>query len=404
MAYELRRPLLPFTQAPLAERVQRALNKAKPSLSEAPAAEEASNDPESPTPEDTPAPDIQDDSFGGHDQLIQRIQELRNVHPYRATGSLLVETHRAKKLHRKLETRLYKMLIGLDATNRLRLEPVRVVMAELIELTIRNPDALAGYIRPQAHHSRIFNYSIRLVIWALLFGRQLDLSRESLMDLGMAALLCKIGYLTLPTDLSSHLGTVSPQDREMMKVSLLKGVRLLQQQSNVRAMALQTIYCHLERYDGSGYPRGLTRDQIPFLAQMLSVVDYYEEMTSHDFNSEPLAASDAVRELYRQRGKMFDADVVAAFVQAIGIYPTGSLVRLNDSRQAIVVAQNPDAANRPRVALQHAKWVPLRRLAKLTAKNLNCPGSQLYVSASLPPEIPAKPLNFIGLSGNLSDL
>ncbi len=294
----------------------------------------------------------------GRELINLRIRHIQNDHPYRASGSLNNEIRYAKRLHRRIEERIKQVLRGLAGQGKLRMDQLRSASTDLVDSVIRHPDAFAYLSRMESHHHNVLNYSIRIATWAVLFGRHLDISKEVLTDVALSAMLCKIGYITLPRDMLAHKGTPTPQEREMLKVSLLNGVKLLKRSPAFTSRIVKIVSYHLERYDGSGYPRGVSGRNIPFLAQIVSIADYYEEITSYDFCDEPLASTDAVRELYRQRNQLFDSYIVEEFIQAIGLFPTGSVVRLSGNREAIVIEQNDDARLKPKVLVfrDDRKW------------------------------------------------
>lgn len=323
------------------------------------------------------------------DRICKRFAPLQSPYPFKASTRLSYELRYAKRLHKRFETRIYRALMTLSGHDSLRLEQLRTNTNELIESIIRNPDAYAYWIRHCSDHQYAMNYSLRVATWTALFGRHLQLSREHLSDVVLGALLCKIGYMALPDDMFNHQGTPSPQEREMMKVSLNNTLKLLENSPGFSQRVVTIVRHHLERYDGSGYPAGLTQDDIPLLSQMIGLADFYEEITSHDFASEPLAASDAVRELRHQTDVLFDADLIAEFTQAIGRFPTGSLVRIRDTRKqsnntalARVIAQSTINKDRPRLQLLTPK--PWWKFYDNNQLALDLDNSHIQIVASFP--------------------
>jgi hypothetical protein len=119
---------------------------------------------------------------------------------------------------------------------------------------------------------------------------------------------------------------------------------------------------HHERYDGSGYPHGLGGDEIPVVARIAAIVDAYDAMTSRRSYAKALSPSAAIRQLYHARDHDFQAELVEAFIQAVGIYPPGSLVELSSGEVGVVVAEARTRRLRPRViVLLDADKKPLAR-------------------------------------------
>ncbi|MGA2343226.1 MAG: TonB-dependent receptor, partial [Steroidobacteraceae bacterium] len=108
---------------------------------------------------------------------------------------------------------------------------------------------------------------------------------------------------------------------------------------------------HHERLDGSGYPGGLIGEGIPLAGRIAAIVDSYDAMTSTRPYAKGMSTYDAVRELKRLSGTLFQPELVELFIQAVGVFPTGTLVELNSGEVAVVVTQNRFRRLRPQVML-----------------------------------------------------
>ena len=106
---------------------------------------------------------------------------------------------------------------------------------------------------------------------------------------------------------------------------------------------------HHERYDGTGYPHGLARDKIHPFACIAGIVDTYDAITSHREYAAPVSPSDAIKILYKSRDVDFQAELVESFIQAIGLYPAGTLVELSSGEVGVVVAEYRTRRLRPKV-------------------------------------------------------
>ena len=91
---------------------------------------------------------------------------------------------------------------------------------------------------------------------------------------------------------------------------------------------LDIVEHHHERYDGSGYPQGLSGDKIPAMARIAAIVDTYDAVTSNRSTQPPSPRPMRSKLLYRSRNIEFQAELVEVFIQAVGIYPAGTIVEL----------------------------------------------------------------------------
>lgn len=332
--------------------------------------------------------DQEDDLSNGREIINLKIRTIQNPYPYKATESVHKEIKHARKAHKRIQDRITRVIRQMASTGSLRIDQLRSATHDLVDSVIRNPDAFAYLIHIDNHHQNLLNYSIRVATWAVLTGRHLDITREALSDVAVAALLCKLGYTTMPKDLLITQGTPSPQVEEILKRSLVNGVKLLRSSDDINSRIIKIVSYHLERHDGSGYPRGSIGRKIPFLAQLVGLADYYENLTSHDFRDKPYASTDAIRELYRQRGVLFDSSLVNEFIQAIGLYPSGSIVRLNGDRTAIVVSQETNARLKPTVLVveDSRAWWQFYKTRIVHLNKEDCPDTIVASLPALPPE------------------
>lgn len=304
--------------------------------------------------------------------LNLRLRAMQNDRPYQNISNLSSEMRYARKVHRRISENISRTLQALAGEGRLRFDTLKTISNDLVSSVIRNPDAFAYLSRIESHSEDVLNYSIRLASWAILTGRHLDLTRDTLCDLALASLLCKIGYTTIPQEILRAKGTPTPHVNEMLKWSLVRGVKLLRSKNAFNGRVVKLVSHHLERYDGSGFPRGVSGRHIPLLSQLIGIADYYENLVSYDFRDRPLSSTDAVRELYKKRNTLFDAHLVEEFIQAIGLYPTGSVVQLNESRLAIVIGQN-QARLKPKLLILEDDRKPWeifrRRVVDLSSAN-----------------------------------
>jgi HD-GYP domain-containing protein (c-di-GMP phosphodiesterase class II) len=236
----------------------------------------------------------------------------------------------------------------------------------------------------------LYGHALATSVWALSFGRHLGLDKETLTLLGTGAMLLDIGKIRIPPKVLRKPGALDPPEWKLMQMHAAYGARLLRAAPGIDPRILSMVESHHERQDGSGYPSGLKGDQIPLIARIAGIVDSYDAMITNRSHARAKSAYDAVRELTVLSGKGFQAELVELFVQAVGVFPTGTLVELNTGEVGVVIAQNRFRRLRPEVMviLDGAKQV---RSEFVTVDLLTCEANHdaqqpgLWITQALEP-------------------
>ena len=129
------------------------------------------------------------------------------------------------------------------------------------------------------------------------------------------------------------------------------GTKMVRTTPGVNADVIAMIEGHHERHDGSGYPKGLAGADIPVFGRIAGLIDSFDAMTTKRPYAPAKSSYDAIRELNALAGTTFQRELVEQFVQALGMFPTGSLVELNTGEVAIVIEQNRVRRLRPKLML-----------------------------------------------------
>lgn len=158
---------------------------------------------------------------------------------------------------------------------------------------------------------------------AIALGKELGLSEEELLDLELGALFHDLGMLALPQGLTDKKGPLSPDEFDEIKKHVEEGTRMIQSVPLIVKAAPLALFHH-ERFDGAGYPKGLSGEAIPLPSRIIALADAFAAMTDDRPYKEKRAPEDAVKEIEANAGSQFDPDVAKAFRR---LYDSG---RLND--------------------------------------------------------------------------
>ncbi len=221
----------------------------------------------------------------------------------------------------------------------------------IVDSVLRNQDAMAWLISMRKSDDYTYNHSIASAIWAVILGRHLGFDRSALQTLAMGGLLLDIGKACIPPSITDKAGPLTDEERQLMRMHVEYSTELARKAPGINDQILDMISGHHERHDGSGYPRGLSGNDIPVFGRIAGLVDSYDAMITARAHVPAMSAYDAIRELNLLAGTKFQRELVEQFVQALGMFPTGSVVELNTGEVGIVVEQNRVHRLRPKVLI-----------------------------------------------------
>lgn len=287
--------------------------------------------------------------IGNHGEMVQ-LPPLSIKEPvsYENVTTMKKELKVSRKLMVDAEASLHRVFETVQAHGTPDLRDIAVVTRKMVASVVRNPDALLWLSRTRDHDDYIYRHSLNTAVWALVCGRQLGLNEGLLNHLGLGCLLSQIGKLDLPAHILRNEGKLDSEDFIVYRGYVERSVAKLAD-SGVSRAVVSVVQGHRERHNGSGFPEGIRGDRIPLLAKVAALAEYFETLIGPRDTSEPMTPARAVNLLYDMRNIEFQEDLVEKFIQAIGIYPTGSLVELNDGQRGIVVSHTPDRRLWPKV-------------------------------------------------------
>ena len=225
------------------------------------------------------------------------------------------------------------------------------VMHNMVESMVRNPDALLWVAHLKQEHSETYAHDLQVAVYLVAFGRNLNLPKTMLDQLCMLGLLLDIGKTRIPRLLLDKPGQLTPAEFSLARYHVEYGLQLLSKTPNIHPDILEGIAQHHEREDGSGYPNGLSAGYISLFGRMAAIVDPFVAMTNERPYAKAESALDTLRKLTVWSEDLFHKPMVEQFIQAVGVFPVGSLVELSNGEVAVVIRQNRVRRLQPRVLI-----------------------------------------------------
>lgn len=217
---------------------------------------------------------------------------------------------------------------------RVLVSEARNTISNIIDQLLENSSMIVNMIDIRSLDDYLFGHSVNVCVLSLLTGIALGYDRDKLMSLGMGALMHDMGKTLIPTQILNKPGLLTDEEYNVIKKHPEYGYTILANSSAYTAMiALQ----HHERYNGEGYPRGLSGSKIHDFSQIVGIADVYDAMTADRVYRKAHPPYEAYEMLAASGDFLFDFKLVQAFLSNIAAYPAGSLVRLSSNETALVV-------------------------------------------------------------------
>ena len=298
------------------------------------------------------------------DIRMAAIAEEPRQGPHRA--ELAAEVQRARKLHGEANRVVKDMLQDIRLGKQVEMELVEPLVEKMVDSIFRNQDALLPLARLKEHDSYTFQHSVSVCALLVSFARSMGLERATIKEIAIGGLLHDVGKAKVPDEILNKPAKLTDAEFAKMKSHVVQSILILQNTPGISQIALDVAGQHHERYDGSGYPNQLKGEAISLFGRMGAIVDVYDAITSDRVYHKGMAPTAALGRLLEWSKYHFDPVLVRTYVKCVGIYPTGSLVRLESGRLAVVREQHPDNMMLPKVTLiyhaGHGHYLPPEEL------------------------------------------
>ena len=275
-----------------------------------------------------------------HEQVTQVVknQDKKIVAP----ALLKEEIVAARIVHHQANGVVHNILSDIRLGKQIEVEQLKPVVENITDSIFRNQDALLALSRIKQKDDYTFQHSVSVCALLVAFCRAMGYERDVILDVGMGGLLHDVGKMKVPDYILNKPGELTEDEFNTMQSHAALGRDILRQTEGVTDIAAMIAGQHHERFDGTGYPDKLKGGEISQFGQLASIVDVYDALTSNRIYHTGLAPFMALKKLYEWSKFHFDEPLVQHFIRAIGIYPTGTLVRLESGLIGVVIKPGTD--------------------------------------------------------------
>jgi putative nucleotidyltransferase with HDIG domain len=274
-------------------------------------------------------------------------------------GRLQVERSQGRAVDIKAYRRLYNEAVGVAGqlwdsaltTGKPDADAGRSIVESLAEEVSHNRTALLALTALKSYDSYTFTHMVNVSILTMAQARGLGVEGPLLREVGLAALMHDIGKVRTPTEVLNKAEKLTDREFDILRRHTVDGAEILRRTPQMPTLAPVVAFEHHLRLDGTGYPVGVSRPALNLGTMLCGIADVFDAMRSQRVYQESFPTDRILAVLQRNDGRQFDQHLVRRFVQLMGIYPAGNLVRLNSGDVAVVLAVYAPDPYRPRVRL-----------------------------------------------------
>lgn len=279
------------------------------------------------------------------EDLLQKIDSPAAKHK----TTLAEEVQRARILCEQSKTAVVTMFSDSRMGKAINTKHVQQLVEDISASVLRHPHAFISLARLKNADDYTYLHSVAVCGLMIALARQLGLNDQDVREAGLAGLFHDIGKVGIADDILNKPGKLTDSEFMTVKAHPAIGAKLLTANQQVSQHVIDVCLHHHEKMDGTGYPDGLQGDQISLLARMGAVCDVYDAITSDRPYKKGWQPAQSIQKMAEWSKGHFDDAIFQAFVKTVGIYPTGTLVRLASDRLGVVLEQSENSLLSPKV-------------------------------------------------------
>ena len=230
---------------------------------------------------------------------------------------------------------------------------IKKAVNNIIEDILSQKNIVLNLMDMRSFDNQLYAHAVNVCVLSTVLGKTQGLARDKLDAMAQGALLHDIGTTKLPKDLITKRTPFTEKESELYRTHTQIGYDILREKKDLSILSAHVAFQHHEWLDASGYPRKLAGDQIHSVAQIVGISDFYDNLVNDGPGHERIAPNEACEFLMGSSGRLFNRDLVVAFLKHVAIFPTGSQVKLSNGKVGVVVRQNDGLPLRPVVRVFH---------------------------------------------------
>lgn len=219
--------------------------------------------------------------------------------------------------------------------------PIIRVVDRMVGITMQEPSILVGLTMIKDYDNYTFNHCVNVGILAMALGAALGMDIMSVKSLGIAGELHDIGKTMIPKKILNKPAKLSSTEFDEMKRHSELGAKIIREMEGLDPHIAQIVLGHHLHFNRCGYPEWAQKLPFSQMIDIIAIADTYDAITTLRVYQHPINPRAALREMQKLSGTFLDGSLVTSFIEMMGKYPVGTLIRLDTNEVAIVYRPNP---------------------------------------------------------------
>jgi putative nucleotidyltransferase with HDIG domain len=246
-------------------------------------------------------------------------------------------------------------MLAAKRGHRVDLRHAKRAVQSIVDLIISEELSLLGMTTLKDYDEYTYQHCVNVAILSISMGARLGLSKQQLSQLGLSGLFHDIGKVRIPNKILEKPGKLTPEEWAIMKTHPVEGVKIITKLHGISSLSMRamiTAYEHHLNVDLTGYPRLKRRRQQNLFSRIVAISDCFDAMTAHrSYQKDPFTPYEALHYMTTRIADRFDTTLLKVFIRTVGIYPPGTVVKLNTGETALVIYPSQESVATPTVQL-----------------------------------------------------
>lgn len=307
----------------------------------------------------------------------------------RTKVSRFSQQKRAQKIIRDAKGLAQKILSQTFDGKPIEVDKLDDLADDLIESVLLDSDALHCVSALRSKDEYLLEHSVNVATLLVTFGKHLQLPKETLKQMAIGGIIHDVGKIKVDDKVLHKPARLTPEEFEHMKMHQVYADEIIMKVAGLSDVSRDVCLMHHEKLDGTGYPKGLSADEIPIHGRMSCIVDIYDALTADRCYKQGMSPAEAFKILLSLTPNHLDKELVYKFINCIGVFPVGALVELSDGRVGIVWTSNQSDPLKPEVkcfySQKHQRFIDVSfvnlKSSRVTIKKALAP-SQLKIDVA----------------------